>query len=104
MSALWLLDTNVLLRLTADPSMPSSKVAARAVGSLRGSAILCYASQNIGEFWNVCTRPINKNGFGLSVMQTQMHVAEIEKNFEFLEDNRSVHREWLRLMLQYEVS
>ncbi len=26
----------------------------------------CYTSQNLGEFWNVLTRPIDRNGFGLT--------------------------------------
>lgn len=103
MSALWLLDTKILLRLTADPSMANVDIAVSAVDLLRASASLCYASQNIGEFWNACTRPIDKNGFGLSVHQTQMHIVEIEKNFELLEDSRAVHCEWLRLLSHYQV-
>jgi len=31
---------------------------------------LCFASQNLIEFWNVCTRPISKNGLGLTPAQT----------------------------------
>ncbi|HYW41780.1 MAG TPA: hypothetical protein VE959_02915 [Bryobacteraceae bacterium] len=28
---------------------------------------LCFTSQTLGEFWNASTRPLDKNGFGLSV-------------------------------------
>jgi predicted nucleic acid-binding protein len=59
-----LADTNVLLRLSKadDPHYPLvqsavDKLLARGTG-------LCYTSQNLAEFWNVCTRPVDRNGFG----------------------------------------
>ena len=37
---------------------------------LRRSDVLCYTSQNVGEFWNACTRPLDRNGYGLSPKET----------------------------------
>jgi hypothetical protein len=33
---------------------------------IQQGATLCYTPQNVVEFWNVFTRPRNKNGFGLT--------------------------------------
>jgi len=33
-------------------------------------ARLCFTSQVLGEFWNASTRPLDKNGFGLSIDET----------------------------------
>ena len=62
----YLLDTNVLLRLY-QPNSPEFSFIRRAVNSLhRADAALYYVSQNIVEFWNVSTRPVAQNGYGLS--------------------------------------
>ena len=55
---------------------------------------LCYSSQTLGEFWNASTRPFEKNGFGLSVEETERLANVIERDFEFLPDNRNVHDRW----------
>lgn len=61
-----LLDTNILVRLTKrdSPEFSSIREALRILD--RGKNRLCYTSQNLVEFWNVSTRPIDKNGHGLS--------------------------------------
>jgi hypothetical protein len=53
----FLADTNILLRLL-EPSDPEYNIVCGAVEVLaaRGEH-LCYAAQNLVEFWNVCTRP-----------------------------------------------
>ncbi len=59
-------DTNVLLR-SVQPSHPMHDVAARAVaGLLRDGEVLVVTPQIVAKFWNVVTRPIDKNGLGLS--------------------------------------
>jgi len=62
---LYLADTNILLRLIKSDA-PEFPVIRRAIRTLkaRGEQI-CYAPQNIVEFWNVCTRPSDRNGYGL---------------------------------------
>ncbi|HEY1937796.1 MAG TPA: hypothetical protein VGJ33_07675 [Candidatus Angelobacter sp.] len=75
----YLLDTNVLLRLY-QPNSPEFSSIRRAVHSLhRASAALYYLSQNIIEFWNVSTRPIAQNGYGLSPAETNEVAEQIEK-------------------------
>jgi len=38
----------------------------------------CFSLQNIAEFWNVCTRPVERNGYGLS-SPIQQCVEDIER-------------------------
>lgn len=52
---------------------------------------LCYTSQTLAEFWNASTRPLDKNGFGLTVAETDRLARVIERDFEFLPDSREVH-------------
>jgi len=54
--ALCLVDSNILIRWV-QPADPDYTLVEGALASLlRSGAILCYASQNLGEFWNASTR------------------------------------------------
>ena len=65
-----LLDSNILLR-TSKSDDPQQAVIGHALRVLVGQGVrLCYTSQTLGEFWNASTRPFDKNGFGLSVAET----------------------------------
>ena len=74
-----LLDSNILLRMekSDDPHYP---VIRGAIDTLvaEGSR-LCCTSQTLGEFWNASTRPIDKNGFGLTVTETDVIARVIER-------------------------
>jgi predicted nucleic acid-binding protein len=100
----YLLDTNVLLRLY-QPNSPEFSSIRRAVHSLhRANAALYYLSQNIIEFWNVSTRPLAQNGYGLSPAETDKVATQIEKAFVLLPDVEAIHYEWRRLVFAYGVS
>lgn len=100
----FLADTNILLRL-AEPSDPEYTVVRRAVDALvsNGESFF-YAAQNLVEFWNVCTRPAGRNGFGLSSAETDARARIIEAKFQFLPDSERVHVEWRRLVVKYAVA
>jgi hypothetical protein len=92
-----LLDSNILLRMSqrADPHYPAIR---SALLILRNQGTrLCYTSQTLGEFWNASTRPLDKNGFGLTAAETDAIAGEIERDFEFLPDSQLVHDRWRRL-------
>jgi hypothetical protein len=38
------------------------------------------------EFWNVCTRPVSQNGFGLSIAETDERARIIESELRLLTD------------------
>ena len=99
----YLADTNILLRL-ARRDEPDYGVVRAAVQRLQwGGASLCYTAQNLVKFWNVATRPKERNGFGLSVAEADDETQRIEGELVFLPDNERVHREWRRLVVAYGV-
>lgn len=55
---------------------------------------LYLTPQNIAEFWNVCTRPIEVNGLGLSVELTDRYTNQLEQFFVILPDATEVFRTW----------
>jgi hypothetical protein len=72
-----------------------------ALAQLAGQGtILHYTHQNIAELWNAMTRPLARNGFGLTVVEADREVRVIEAGMSFLPDNASVYREWRRIVLE----
>lgn len=64
-----LVDTNVLLR-SAQPTHPLCSQATNSVARLmRDNHSLFVCPQNIAEFWNVATRPADRNGLGSHTMR-----------------------------------
>ncbi len=62
-----LCDTNLLL-YSAQPDDPRfSEATGFILNSLARGEQLVVSSQNLAEFWNVATRPLERNGFGFSV-------------------------------------
>jgi len=101
---LYLADTNVLLRL-AKRDRAGYPVVRKASSLLEARGIrLAFTLQNMTEFWNVSTRPIKDNGFGLTVEECETNVWDIEKGLIFLPDNEAVYNEWRRIVLKHRVS
>lgn len=101
---IYLVDTNVLLRF-ADRSHPLNPVVREAVRKLRKDGHnLQIASQNCVEFWNVATRPANRNGFGLAPTDADRLLRLIERLFPILNDLPTVYPEWRRLVITFSVS
>lgn len=100
----YLLDTNVLLRLvhTADPRHQSI---AGFLNTLKAGGSSFYAAmQNIAEFWNVSTRPIHVNGFGLLPDEAERRLAVIERAVEILSESIASYAEWKQLVKSHKVS
>ena len=101
---IYLVDTNVLLRFT-DSSHPLYSSIRSAIRKLRSQGhILEITSQNCVEFWNVATRPTNKNGFGLTPANAEKLLQSIEQLFPILPDSSDVYQEWRRLVVKFNVS
>jgi predicted nucleic acid-binding protein len=98
-----LVDTNILLRMTRR-SDPQHLLVDTALAHLVGQGtVLHYTHQNIAEVWNAMTRPLARNGFGLSVADAEHEVRAIEAGMTFLPDSEAVYREWRRIVVQYGV-
>jgi hypothetical protein len=74
----YLLDSNILLRWVKPDHNDYPLVVSAIEAILRRDGELCYTSQNVGEFWNTCTRPIDRNGYALSPQ-------EIDRRTKFFE-------------------
>lgn len=100
----YLVDTNVLLRF-ADRENSLHPLVRAALKSLwRDEQNLVVTSQNYIEFWNVATRPAERNGLGLSPSRTNNSLRLFDRLFGFLPDTPEIHREWRRLVIEYQVS
>jgi len=66
--------------------------------------VLCFTSQNLAEFWNVCTRPATQNGYGLSIAETDRRAELIESSFTLLPDTEKIHLAWRRLVVVHSVA
>jgi predicted nucleic acid-binding protein len=99
-----LVDTNILLRISRR-SDPQHMLVDTALARLaEQGTTLFYAHQNIAELWNAMTRPIVRNGLGLTVADADLVVQGIESGMSLLPDNEAVYREWRRIVVQYGVS
>jgi predicted nucleic acid-binding protein len=98
-----LLDSNILLRISKSDD-PQHAAISHALHTLVGQGLrLCYTSQTLGEFWNASTRPLDKNGFGLSVPETDRLARVIERDFGFLPDSKEVHGRWRSLLVEHNI-
>ena len=99
----YLLDTNILLRLV-EINHPHHKIAIEALKKLRQqNHTFCVLLQNVSEFWNVCTRPADKNGLGFSISKTDLQLKRFERLFEVLPDTLDVYKNWRKLVVNHSV-
>src|SRR3954447_20580450 len=100
-----LVDTNILLRIARRDDPEHALVKNALVQSLSAGTTHYYTQQNIAEFWRTATRPVDKNGFGLSVTDVDMLVQTIEAGMLLLvEDTEAVYHEWRRLVVAHSVA
>lgn len=64
---------------------------------------VCVFLQNIAEFWNVCTRPTEKNGLGLPVEETERRLSGLDPILVLLYDTPDVYPEWRKLVVRHAV-
>lgn len=98
-----MIDTNILLRISRQND-PRHQLVGNALEELveQGSEA-CFSLQNIAEFWNVCTRPAERNGYGLSIAETGQRVEYIERTMTFLPCNDRVYSIWRQLVTANDV-
>jgi predicted nucleic acid-binding protein len=100
----YLADTNILLRLV-EPSHSMHPDAYGAVEALldRGETLYTLL-QNIAEFWNVCTRPADKNGLGFSPAKTKVELKKLEAIITVVADIPPIYLFWRSLVVLHAVS
>lgn len=101
--ATYLLDTNILVRLSNQDD-PQHLASRRAIQKLkRDGARLCLMYQVMIEFWVVATRPVAQNGLGWMPQHARQSIDELQEVFELLGDPTDLFRNWLDLVTRVPV-
>jgi predicted nucleic acid-binding protein len=99
----YLVDTNVLLQLT-NRRREQYQICQDAISCLCSQGcLLYYTLQNTAEFWNVSTRPVDRNGHGLTVHEATQGLDVIERSMTLLPDNAQVYGAWRELITTHDV-
>jgi predicted nucleic acid-binding protein len=70
---------------------------------LEGEDLVHITTQNLIEFWNVCTRPQKRNGLGMTVAQADDELGKLENLFNILLDSPELYFAWRTLVTKYGV-
>lgn len=100
----YLLDTGILARLPhrTDPLHHAVRDALRRLAA--GRHVFVTATQNMAEFWNLCTRPAAaRGGFGLSVGETRRRLRLLERFITVLKEPDSAYAKWKALVVAHGV-
>jgi len=100
----YLVDSNILLRWVKPDHSDYPAIVSTIERILQRQGGLCYTSQNLAEFWNTCTRPVDRNGYGLSPGETDRRARFFENRLRLLPDSLAVHEEWRKLLVTHNVS
>ncbi len=101
--ARFLLDTNILLRMS-DESSPTHLLAGEAVSRLLDRQDEVYlTAQNLIELWAVATRPVKANGFGWTTQRTAAEVQQLRNKFPILSESPQILPHWLTLVVTHDV-
>jgi predicted nucleic acid-binding protein len=65
--------------------------------------LLFFSLQNAAEFWNVSTRPFERNGLGLAPAETSFNLKHIIETMNYLPDDLAVFTEWRRLVSVHQI-
>ena len=99
-----LIDTGVLLR-AFDASFAEYRLIRQALRTLWArQEHLVVTLQNLAEFWNVSTRPIDKNGYGLSTERASKRLALIEQVCEVVTEDEASFRIWKGLLVGHSLT
>jgi predicted nucleic acid-binding protein len=98
-----LVDSNLFLR-SAQPQHSQHQAAKFAVaGVIQNGHQVVVVPQIIYEFWVVATRPVDRNGLGLSAEQVSIDVDSILDASTMHRDERAVFDIWLELVSRHQV-
>ncbi len=97
-------DTNVLLRFAMRLD-PQHFLVLSAIRNLKSNNDeVQILPQTCIEFWNVATRPVSRNGFGLSIEEATHSLQLVEEIFPLLADNADIFTRWRKLVVDFGVS
>ena len=100
----YLIDSNILLRVSRRGDPVYQIVDGALDRLLKEDAALYYTHQNIAEFWNVWTRPADKNGFGLTGETAAQEIGKFEHMMRLAADSAAVYGKWREIVSEYRVT
>lgn len=96
-----LIDTNLLLR-SIDLNHAMNQTAVQALTRLREQGEPLYIiPQNLIEFWNVYTRPLERNGLGRTPEEASVEIQQLRSLFTLLPDTAAIYPEWESIVSRY---
>lgn len=99
----YLLDTNIVLRLS-NPSDDQHSLVTRAITALLVQSDECYlTAQVLIEFWVVATRPADVNGLGWSTEQTRYVIDQLLERFPVADETVQTLPIWLDLVTDNQI-
>ncbi len=99
-----LIDTGVLLR-AFDAASPQYRPIRKMIrATWRREERLVVTLQNLAEFWNVLTRPVDKNGYGLSVDKAARRLAIVEQICDVVTESDVSLGIWKGLLIAHSVT
>jgi len=101
---IFLVDTNVLVRLIQQSHAMHADAQKAATTLTRQGNQVSIIAQNLIEFWAVASRPAANNGLALSIADTAAHVKTFQQTFTLLPDTPEIFLEWQRLVEAHSVS
>ena len=101
---LCLIDSNILIRWVKRDSADYAVVGNAVKRIVDSGLVLCYTSQNLGQFCNVLTRPADRNGYGFRPEQAEQRAEDVETAFRLLPDSPAVHTVWRQLLTAHRIS
>jgi predicted nucleic acid-binding protein len=100
----YLIDTNCLLRY-AQPQHALNALMHTAFRALQDRGEEVYVTpQNLIEFWNVATRPLDRNGFGMTPAQADQEATRLESLFRLAPDAPTIYSQWRQIVVAVAVS
>ena len=98
------IDTGVLLR-AFDGTSRDYRAIRQALRTLwTRQERLVVALQNIAEFWNVSTRPVDKNGYGLSTERASRRLTVVERVCDLVTEDDDSYQVWKGLVVTHAVT
>ena len=99
----YLIDSNILLRISRrdDPITRSWIALSNGFSGTMPSSVT--RTRTSAEFWNVWTRPADKNGFGLTGETADREIRKFEGVMKLADDSAAVYERWRQLVRDYGV-
>jgi predicted nucleic acid-binding protein len=92
-----LLDTNILIRLANRNDADYRTTHAAISGCIKNGQQLAVVDQNLHEFWAVATRPVIRNGMGMTPARADLFLTGYLRFFQRITDPISLFDEWRAL-------